>query len=106
MFTAAKDAVTTAAMRRFLSGRMERYGTIRDLRFDSRAKTLEIVCDLLGESEPVTVRVGSYAVEETDGRSYIRPTACACSRPWITRLLEDYVEGKRFELPGWAKAAL
>jgi hypothetical protein len=106
MFTAAKDAVTAAAIRRFLSGKMERYGTVRDLRFDSRARSLEIVCDLVGETEPVTVRVGSYTVEETAGQSYLRPKACTCSRPWITRLLEDYVEGKRFEVPGWAKAAL
>jgi hypothetical protein len=57
-------------------------------------------------AEPITVRVGRYEIEEVDGKDFVRAHDCTCSRPWITHLLEDFVEGQRFEVPGWAKAAL
>jgi hypothetical protein len=107
MFGAAKDAFTGAAARKFISGRIERYGTVRDLKIDSRQKTAMISCELIGESTPISIEVGRYEVEQgSDGKDYIRATQCRCSRPWITHLLEDFVEGKRFEVPSWARAAL
>ena len=106
MFRAAKDAFTGAAARKLLSARIARYGKVAELRIDSRRKTVEVVCDLIGEAESITVRVGRYDVEESEGKTYVRPIECSCSRPWITHLLEDFIEGQRFEVPHWARAAL
>lgn len=106
MFTAAKDALTSATAKKFLSRRIARYGTVQDLRIDSRQKRLLVVCELLGEPGPITVEVVHYAIEQDESSAYLRPLSCRCDRPWITNLLEDYVQGERFELPAWAKAIL
>lgn len=106
MFSAAKDALTAAAARKFIGGRLARYGSLRDFQIDSRERTLRIVCDLAGEPGPIEVHVGRYEIEEDGGKYFVRPTRCTCSRPWISHLLEDFVEGRRFELPAWGRAAL
>lgn len=106
MFSAAKDAMTGAAARKFINDRIERYGSVRSLRLDSKAKSLEVTCELEGEVSPVTVRIARYEIEESGGKKFVRPVKCTCSRPWLEHVLEDYVVGRRFEVPGWASAAL
>jgi hypothetical protein len=105
MFSAAKDAMTGAAARKFLNDRMERYGSVKNLRLDSKAKSVEVTCELDGEVTPVTIG-GRYEVEESGGKKFVRPLKLTCSRPWLERALQDYVVGRRFEVPGWASAAL
>ena len=106
MFSAAKDAMTGAAARKFVNDRIERYGSVTNLRIDSKAKSLEVTCNLDGETSPVTVRIDRYEVEESGGKKFILARKCSCSRPWLGRALEDFVVGRRFEVPGWATAAL
>ena len=106
MFSAAKDAMTGAAARKFINHRIQRYGSVSDLRLDSKAKSVEVTCVLEGEVSPVTVRIGRYDVEEKGGKKFIRAQSCTCSRPWLERALQDYMVGRPFEVPGWASAAL
>jgi hypothetical protein len=105
MFSAAKDAMTGAAARKFVNDRIERYGSVKNLRIDSKAKSVEVTCELDGEVSPVTV-TSRYEIEESGGKKYVRPLKFTCSRPWLEHALEDYVVGRRFEVPGWASAAL
>jgi hypothetical protein len=106
MFSAAKDAMTGAAARKFVNDRIGRYGSVTNLRLDSKARSLEVTCDLEGEVSPVTIRIGRYEIEDSGGKKFIRAMSCSCSRPWLERALEDFIVGRRFELPGWAAAAL
>jgi hypothetical protein len=106
MFSAAKDAMTGAAARKFVNDRIARYGSVTNLRLDSKTRSIEVTCDLQGEVSPVTVRIGRYEIEESGGKKFFRAMNFSCSRPWLERALEDFVVGRRFELPGWASAAL
>lgn len=106
MFTAAKDAMASQAARRYVNGLITRYGEVVDLKIDSRAKSVDLTCKLLGEAEPVTVRVDSYRIEESGGKSFVSIENCSCSRPWLQNLLEDQARGKRVELPAWAASVL
>jgi hypothetical protein len=106
MFTAAKDAIASQAARSYVNGLIKRYGEVKDLKIDSRAKTVAVVCELLGEAEPVVVGIDGYRVENEAGNHFLEITACSCSREWLQNLIEDRVRGQRFPLPSWAAAAL
>ncbi len=106
MFTAAKDALTSHAARNYVNGLIKRYGEVSELKIDSKGKSVDIVCVLIGESTPVTVRIENYRIESDGTKRFIEITACACSRPWLQNLLEDHARGRRLELPSWAAAAL
>ena len=106
MFTAAKDALSSQAARSYVNGLIKRYGEVKELKIDSKAKTVDVVCALLGEREPVTVRVENYRIINEGGKSFVEITRCTCSREWLQTLVADHGCGKRLELPGWAAAAL
>lgn len=106
MFTAAKDAMASQAARSYVNGLIKRYGEVRELRIDSRAKSVDITCTLLGERDPVTVRIDRYHIETAGAKHFVEVKACSCSRAWLQALLEDHACGRRVELPAWAAAAL
>jgi hypothetical protein len=106
MFTAAKDAVSSQAARSYVNGLIKRYGEVKELKIDSRAKTVRVVCGLIGEAEPVTVHVEAYRIVAEGELRFVEITACSCSRAWLQNLLEDHVRGRRLKLPAWAAAAL
>ncbi len=106
MFHAAKDALSSQAARSYVNGLIQRYGEVRDLKIDSKEKTVVVVCILKGEPEPVRVRVDRYRIESEGPQRFIRIEACSCSRTWLQHLLEDHVCDRRMKLPSWAAAAL
>jgi len=106
MFTAAKDAVASQAARTFVNDRIARYGQVRELKIDSRAKTVAVVCELIGESESVAVRVDSYRIFSEDGQHFVEVLTCSCSRHWLHNLLADHACGRRWVLPAWAAKVL
>lgn len=106
MFKAAKDAFTSKAAQTFINQRIARYGQVQMLRIDSRAKTMEISCQLEGESLPIAVRVENYELREADGKKLLRVGSCVCSRPWLQNVLNDFARGREIPVPSWAAAAL
>jgi hypothetical protein len=106
VFTAAKDAVASQAARTYVNGLIKRYGEVRELKIDSRAKTVSLVCELKGEAEPVAIRVDAYRIVAEGELRFVEITACTCSRVWLQHLLEDQVCNRRLKLPSWAAAAL
>ena len=106
MFDSAKNALASKAAQLYVNNLLARYGRLRELRIDTRTRTIDAVCELQGESEPLTLRVERYSVEERGGRRFLQLDSFSCSRPWVQRLLEDFVQGRAFELPPWAASAL
>ncbi|MET0262164.1 MAG: hypothetical protein ABW223_04650 [Rariglobus sp.] len=106
MFTAAKDAMASQAARRYVNGLITRYGEVSDLKIDSRAKSVDVTCQLIGEREPVTVHVENYSIVKNGEKTFVEVQNCTCSRQWLQNLLQDHARGRRFELPSWAAAVL
>ena len=106
VFTATKDAVASKVARTYVNGMIARYGHVRELKIDSRAKTVALVCELKGETEPVTVHVEAYRIVAEGELRFIEITACSCTRVWLQNLLHDHVRDRRLKLPAWAAAAL
>ena len=106
MFNAAKDAFTSKAAQTYINQRIARYGEVKTLKIDSRNKTMEMSCHLIGEPTPVTVKVENYALREADGKKLLRVGSCSCSRPWLQNLLNDFALNREVPVPSWAAAAL
>ncbi len=106
MFAAAKDAMASKAAQSYVNNLIARYGTVQELKLDSRNKTVTAICLLKGERAPITVRADRYVVETVGEKKFVRVESCTCDRPWLQNLLSDFAQGRRVELPSWAAAAL
>ncbi len=89
-----------------MNQRIARYGEVRTLRIDSRNRQVQFVCQLVGEPDPVEVRIENYEVMENGGQKVLRVGACTSSRPWLQNLLNDFAKGREIPLPAWAASAL
>jgi hypothetical protein len=106
MFNLAKNFMTGKAAQTYINGMIARYGEVKDLKIDTQAKTVDLVCALHGERELVKVRVDQYAIEKKGDKHFARILKCTCSRPWLQALVEDFAQGRPVEVPPWAVSAL
>lgn len=67
---------------------------------------MEGTCLLHGEPAPITVTVDRYRIHEAGGQKFLEIESCRCGRPWLQALLDDFVRGRKIELPAWAASAL
>lgn len=100
MFDAVKDSLTSRAARKFLAAKFARYGNLDDVRIDSRARRITLDLTLLGETAPTRIVVDNYLLTKVDGETHLTLTQCRCERPWLQHVLEDWVDGKSFPVPG------
>ena len=106
MFNAAKDALASRAAQVWANTLIARYGTVQNLKIDSRRKTVEIICLLAGEPTPIAIRIENYVVETERDKKFLRATDFSCTRSWVQNFLMDFGPQQRIELPPWAAAAL
>jgi hypothetical protein len=84
------------AARRVINQRIGRYGEMTELRIDRDGKTIEAALMLVGETEPITVRVGRY---EFTAAGAVRLSQVSVSREWMQRLAQDLVADKEWPVP-------
>lgn len=106
MFNLAKNFMTGKAAQVYVNNLIARYAVLQDLKIDTQNKTVDLLCLLHGECEPVRVRIDQYAIQERGEKRFVQVMKCTCSRPWIQALVEDFVQGRPVEVPPWASAAL
>src|SRR5476651_1794189 len=101
MFNSAKNFMAGKAAQLYVNNLIARYAVLQDLKIDTQNKTVEVVCLLHGETEPVRVRVDQYLVQEKGGKHFAQIVKCTCSRPWVQSLVEDFGLGRQIEVPSW-----
>lgn len=101
-----KDRGISKAAKVFIQGKVERYGDMIELKIDSRKKRIELMLQLKGEDSPISVEVSEYLFMENEGTFYIQIGKLNSSKEWLNLLAEDFVVGKKIELPSQFKNTL
>ena len=111
MFKRLLDAGKNSAINALLSnktalalvnGKLARYGEVLFLNYDESGFHAE--ARLLGSSE--TVRVAVQKLVFSEGCSAVKLCGFSSSAQWCQHLLEDFVEGKEFDIPSEARPFL
>jgi hypothetical protein len=79
---------------------LKRYGTMTQLRIDSKARSIDMELELQGESSPIHVHIDQYDFERLpsgDGTLVVR--GITVSRPWMQELAKNLVESKPQHIP-------
>lgn len=76
------------------------------LQIDSTNKTASVELDLKGEIQPLRVKINRYELTTMGEKTYIEIKEFETSREWINVLAQQFVKGKKFEVPELVKAVL
>ena len=85
-----------------VNGKIARYGEILSLKYDDCGLHAEV--RLLGSSETILVSVQKLVF--TEDCSSVKLCGFRASAQWCQHLLEDFVEGKGFDIPAEARPFL
>jgi hypothetical protein len=75
------------------------YGTLTRFKLDTGRRSIEAELELKGETQPVSIEVHEYELNEENGRIYFVVKSMATSRDWLTTLARDFAVDRKFELP-------
>lgn len=96
---AGKDSSVAFVLEKLLQKRFERYGTMIEIKIESRQSTASVTLLLRGEREPVTINIERYELGENASGNYFTVRQATASREWLTLLLQDFLLNKEFPIP-------
>jgi hypothetical protein len=99
IFSSFKDNLSSFSGEQIIKKAVERYGVLQDFKINSSLKTMYLKVLLMGEKEPVEINIDKYTVTDEYGSTYVKVYDVKTSRPWMTRLAEDFLTKEKFEIP-------
>lgn len=102
MFSGIRDSLSSSALKSLLASRISRYGKLTDLRIRSKDRTIRLELQLEGEQTAITIEVESYRIFDDNGTLLLTVERARASRPWLERVIEDFVVGRPFPVPSMA----
>jgi hypothetical protein len=99
-FSDSKDRlIETMALPALNRSFLAPYGQARELRINSTNKTAEILVDLKGEQQPLSVHIGKYEFSQNGSDTFVTIYAVKTSREWMTGLAEKFLVGRPIKMP-------
>lgn len=95
-----------ATVKRHINQKIEAFGSVTSLQIDSKQRTISAQLALKGETQPIAIKIGAYEVIQENGVAYISFQNFHASKEWIGNVLNEYLAGRRFKVPGAVKMAL
>ena len=94
-----KDTAISKGLQLASNSLIKEYGKVLKLNINSKDKSIDLEVMLEGELEPISVNIGGYHIIEDSGKKFIVLDNITTSRAWLNRVANNFLNGKRFELP-------
>jgi hypothetical protein len=94
-----KDSSVSFLVEKVLQKRLEGYGRLLAFDLNSREQTACVKMLPTGEVEPVTINVEQYVLSMEPGGVFLTLKQASTSRPWLTKLLDEFVVNQPFPVP-------
>lgn len=95
-----KDGALGMSLKAYVNDKLRDYGEVLDCSINTAEAKLTLRALLKGESESVIATIERYEIEAEGDERYIKLVRFSTSRPWLTQLLNKFLAGKRYKLPG------
>ena len=76
------------------------------LQIITKEKKAILDLELKGETQPLHVAIGRYELTKAGGKTFVEITEISTSREWVNVLAQDFLIGKKFEIPEAARGIL
>jgi hypothetical protein len=100
------DRATVWAARQYFNFRFQPLGEMTNLQIDAAKKTASLDLDLKGETQPLHITIERYELTTAGEKTFIEIKKFNTSREWINSLAREFLDGRKFEVPGAVKALL
>jgi hypothetical protein len=82
-----------------LQKQLEPYGRLIGFALNSRQSTASLKVLLHGETEPITIDIEEYELVQNASGTYVSVKRARTSREWLTTLVQQFLQGRRFDIP-------
>lgn len=101
-----KDIGVSRIAEQVLKPMLRKYAELGGLSIDSKQKQISVQLIPKGEDHTIKLNISKYEVIEANGKTIFIVREISTSMEWITNLAQNYLVGREFEIPDWAKYVL
>lgn len=101
-----KDIGVSRIAEQVLKPFLRKYAELVDLSINSKEKQISLQLVPKGDNQIITLDITKYEIGSTNGKTKFTIREIAASKEWITNLAQDFLVGREFEIPDWAKHIL
>jgi len=94
-----KDKALSTTILSILNKKLKKFGTISELRLDTKNKKIRLKIGLKGELESLLITIHKYEIKEIDEKHYLIVQDIDTSREWINLVAKEYFHNEKFEIP-------
>lgn len=106
LFQKTKETLKSQMIQLIANSKLKRYGTLLNIKIDSKNQELFLEAELKGETEPIEIHVQEYELFNEQGQDYIRINRASTSKEWLNYLFEDYLAGQKYKISAKAVTLL
>jgi len=105
-FRGAKSAGAGFAAKQFIRSYLAKYGELLDLDINSSSRNILFHFLPKGEKDNVLIKILGYEVTTQGAKTFVTIQRMEASREWISLLAQDFVVGRKIEVPEQYAAAI
>lgn len=99
LIDAAKDWGASKAFEVKLAEYLGDVGRVMEAKLDSTRKTIHLVVELKGESQPFKATLDGYEILLSGDKRLLRIKGLSTSKPWMDDLWRRHFHDRTFEIP-------
>ena len=94
-----KDKALSLGVKQAVNYKLKEIGEMLKFNLDSERKTIELEILLDGEKETLHVTIHHYAIMQEGDKHFLVAKKIITSRKWMNTMAEQYLAGKKLEIP-------
>jgi hypothetical protein len=95
-----KDSAQSKLIKKGMNVAMKKFGEVKDLKFDTKNKSITLTVYLKGEKQDVVLNIDSYKFsKDDDDNYYIEIFTVSANRYWMDALVRTFLIGRKFPIP-------
>jgi len=93
------DNTVAVGLKQIINAKIQSFGHVESLQFDSGQKRLDMFLQLQGEPELLKVTVTNFTLVKTGGSTVVHIKELKTSRAWMNALWAEKIKELKLEIP-------
>ena len=92
------NKIKVKTLKSLIDFKLKKVGRMLDLKIDPKTQTITIEALLLGETEPINIKVVGYEINQLENKNILKFEEITTSKTWLNILLNEFASNKELEI--------
>jgi hypothetical protein len=92
------NKIKIKTLKSLINFKLKKAGRMLDLKIDPKTRSITMETLLLGETEPISIKVVGYEINQLENKNILKFEEINTSKTWLNILLNELIPDKELEI--------